>query len=81
MMPTDTQIENLIHLIEVSALDQTIKDILIRDLKTEGLTDFLREQIKVYCLEGLAKIDQEAEEAKKFLEEHPLPETVENPAQ
>lgn len=36
----DDKTQNIIHLIQQSALDQTIKDILIRDLETEGLTDF-----------------------------------------
>ena len=40
-------VNNIIYLIEQSALDQTIKDILIRDLQSEGLTDFLKEQIKI----------------------------------
>jgi hypothetical protein len=71
----DEKIEKIIRLIEASALDQTIKDILIRDLKAEGLTDFLREQIKAYCLDGLKKIDAEIDFAKKLLEE----KGVENP--
>jgi hypothetical protein len=64
------KLEKIIRLIEISDLDQTIKDILIRDLKSEGLTDFLREQIKAYCIEGLKKIDLKTEEAKKILEEN-----------
>ena len=64
----DDKIQNIIHLIERSDLDQTIKDILIRDLQTEGLTDFLREQIRAYCLEGLQKLDAQLELAKHDLE-------------
>lgn len=68
----DEKIEKIINLIQVSDLDQTIKDILIRDLKAEGLTDFLREQIKVYCLEGIKKLNAQMEEARRLLEErHP----------
>lgn len=67
----DEKIRNIIHLIKKSELDQTVKDILIRDLKSEGLTEFLREQIKAYCLEGLKKIDAQIEEAKKSLNENP----------
>jgi len=67
----DEKLQNIIHLIEQSPLDQTIKDILIRDLQTEGLTDFLREQIKAYCLEGIKKIDAKIEDAKKTLEQNP----------
>ncbi len=65
----DAKIQNIIHLIKQSELDETIKRILIRDLETEGLTDFLREQIKAYCMEGLKKIDAQMAEAKKTLDE------------
>lgn len=68
----DEKLEKIIYLIQISDLDQTIKDILVRDLLAEGLTDFLREQIKAYCLEGLRKMDLKSEEAKKILEENPI---------
>jgi hypothetical protein len=67
----DDKIQSIIHLIQQSPLDKTIKDILIRDLQTEGLSDFLREQIKAYCLEGIKLIDEQMEQAKKALEENP----------
>lgn len=67
----DDKTQSIIHLIQQSTLDQTIKDILIRDLQTEGLTDFLREQIKAYCLEGMKILDSQIEEARKVLEENP----------
>jgi len=67
----DDKIKNIIYLIEQSELDQTIKSILIRDLQTEGLTDFLREQIKAYCLEGIRRLDAQIEEARKALEQNP----------
>lgn len=70
----DDKIQKIVNLIQESDLDQTIKDILIRDLQTEGLTDFLREQIKAYCLEGIKRIDAQIEEAQKVLED------LENPA-
>lgn len=60
-------IDDIVHLITESSLDQTIKEILIRDLKKDGLTDFLREQIKAYCLEGIKKIDARIEAAKSLL--------------
>ena len=44
----EDKIQNIVHLIQQSDLDQTIKDILIRDLQADGLNDFLREQIKAY---------------------------------
>jgi hypothetical protein len=65
----DDKLKNIIYLIQESPLDQTIKDILIRDLQSEGLTDFLREQIKAYCLEGIKELDDKIIEAKKILEE------------
>ncbi len=66
----DEKIEKIVHLIEISSLDQTIKDIIIRDLRSDGLTEFLREQIKAYCLEGIKQTDALIEEAKKALNEH-----------
>ncbi len=65
----DNKTQSIIDLIRQTDLDQTIKDILIRDLQNEGLTDFLREQIKAYCLQGLKEIEPHLEEAKKILEE------------
>ncbi len=64
----EEKIQKIIYLIEKSPLDQTIKDILIRDLQTEGLTDFLKEQIKAYCLEGIKQLDAQMTEAKEALE-------------
>lgn len=60
-------ISTIIQLIQNSCLDQTVKDILIRDLQKEGLTDFLKEQINAYCDEGVSKIDKEIEETEKLL--------------
>ncbi len=62
------QIQDIIHLIQKSELDQTIKDILIRDLQAEGLTDFLREQIRAYCLEGIKIADDQIARAQQTLE-------------
>lgn len=64
----EEKIQKIIHLIDKSPLDQTIKDILIRDLQSEGLTDFLKEQIKAYCLEGIKQLDQQMVEAKDVLD-------------
>jgi len=63
----DDQVQNIIYLIKQSPLDQTIRDILIRDLQSEGLTDFLKEQINAYCVEGIKQIDAKIEKAKKAL--------------
>lgn len=62
------KIQDIIHLIEQSELDQTIKDILIRDLQQEGLTDFLREQIRAYCLEGIKIATDQITRAQAALE-------------
>ncbi len=75
----DEKLEKIIHLIEQSALDRTIKDILIRDLQNEGLTDFLREQIKAYCLEGMKQLDEKMQAAKAVLDAQPE-STPQNPA-
>ncbi len=64
----DQNIQDLIALIQASELDDTIKQILVRDLQTDGLTDFLKEQIKAYCLEGLKKANAQIERAKAGLE-------------
>lgn len=65
----DEKVEKVIRLVQHSNLDQTIKDILIRDLSTEGLenNDFLKEQIKAYCLGEIKRVDAEIEEIKKIL--------------
>ena len=68
-MSDQEKIDKTIYLIEKSDLDQTIKDILIRDLKSDGLTDFLREQIKAYCMQGIKELDNRIAQAKQELEE------------
>ena len=68
----EEKIKKIVYLIQISDLDQTIKDILVRDLQSQGLTEFLREQIRAYCLDGLRKMDVQTEEAKQILEESPL---------
>ncbi len=73
----DEKIQKIVDLIQASDLDQTIKDILIRDLQADGLNDFLREQIRAYCLEGIKILDQRMEEAKVVLENS---DETENPA-
>lgn len=73
----DDKIQKIVNLIQASDLDQTIKDILIRDLQADGLNDFLREQIKAYCLEGIKRLDVSMDEARAALE---VIEKDENPA-
>lgn len=57
-------IQEIIDIINNSDLDTTIKDILIRDLKSEGLTEFLREQIIAYCDKAIELIDKRLEDNK-----------------
>ncbi len=64
----NSNIDDIIYLIEQSALDQTIKAILVRDLRKEGLTDFLREQIIAYSVEGIKRIDDRIAKAKQQLQ-------------
>ena len=66
----DEKLQKVIQLVQNSNLDQTIKDILIRDLNTDGIenNEFLKEQIKAYCLSEIKKIDAEIEEVKKILD-------------
>ncbi len=51
-------LEKIIEVIEASELDPTIKEILVRDLKSEGLTEFLEEQIKAYCDKAIAILEK-----------------------
>lgn len=44
-----TDLEKIVNAIQGSNTDQTIKDILIKDLHQEGLTDFLFNQIEIMC--------------------------------
>jgi hypothetical protein len=69
----DEKVQKVIDLIQKSDLDQTIKAILIRDLEADGLNDFMKEQIKAYCLEGMKQLDKAYEDAKKLLEQDPTP--------
>ena len=57
-------IKEIIKLIEKSPLDQTIKDILVRDLQSEGLTEFLREQILAYCIDTKIQVQEEYQKAR-----------------
>lgn len=41
--------EDLISIIETSDLDPTIKNILVRDIKKEGVNDFYIEQVVAFC--------------------------------
>ena len=63
------KIQKIIALVKKSSLDDTIKDILVRDLEKDGLNDFVKEQIKAYCLEERNKLNAEEAEALRILEE------------
>lgn len=72
----DEKLQKIINLVKNSQLDDTIKDILVRDLSNEGLNDFMKEQIKAYCLGEINKIDAEIEEIKEILDEHKDPNSI-----
>ena len=41
--------DELIKIVQKSELDPTIKNILIRDIRNEGVNEFLLEQVIAYC--------------------------------
>ena len=51
-MNTTITAQELIALVEKSTLDPTIKEILLRDIKAEGVNEFLVEQVIAYCEEA-----------------------------
>ena len=64
-MKTNITAEELIKIIGNSELDQTIKDILIRDLKNEGVNEFILEQVIAYCDNAAAALRQEIQNNTK----------------
>ena len=52
--------KEIIKIIEESDLDRTIKDILIRDIKAGGVTDFLVDQVIAYCDNAIAHLNKKA---------------------
>lgn len=64
-MSNTISLDKIIDVIQNSDLDQTIKNILIRDVKSEGLTEFLQEQINAYCDKAIELIDKRLEESKQ----------------
>lgn len=64
-MSDTIDIQQIIDIINNSELDQTIKDILIRDLKNEGMSEFLREQILAYCDKAIGILDKRLEESNQ----------------
>ena len=65
----DEKLQKITNLIQKSPLDETIKGILIRDLEKEGLNDFMKEQIKAYCLAEIKNIDEEMADIEEILNE------------
>jgi hypothetical protein len=52
------KIEEVIKAIEHSDLDPVIKDILIRDIRSFGINDFIKEQLSAYCDKAAALIEE-----------------------
>ena len=49
-------VEELVAIVEKSTLDQTLKDILIRDIKAEGVSEFYIDQVLAYCENAIAAL-------------------------
>lgn len=60
-------IADVCFLIEKSDLDQTLKDILVRDINENGLDDFLIEQVKAYCDANKKFVDERLQRAQSAL--------------
>lgn len=67
-MQDTVNIQQIVDVIEQSDLDRTIKDILIRDLKSEGLNEFMREQLVAYCDKAIELIDKRLAESNQKVE-------------
>ena len=65
----DDKLANIVKLVQDSELDATVKEIIVRDLQQYGLTDYLKEQIAVYC----ARTREEIEKIKAGLEAQDTP--------
>lgn len=59
------QLEKIIQIIQSSSLDQTIKDIFIRDLQSEGLTEYTKEQLLAYCSIAEEELERQLAEAEQ----------------
>lgn len=57
-MTDKINIDEIIKAIELSDLDPVIKDILIRDIKSFGINDFIKEQLSAYCDKAAALIEE-----------------------
>ena len=58
-------VEELVGIIEKSSLDNTIKTILIRDIQSEGVTEFLLEQVVAYCDDAIDILKGRLKDAAK----------------
>ena len=52
--------EELISIVQKSTLDQTLKDILIRDIEKEGVNEFYIEQVLAYCENAISILKDKA---------------------
>ncbi len=64
-MDQTISVEELVGIIEKSGLDNTIKSILIRDIKSEGATEFLVEQVIAYCDNAIDVLKNKVKEQSK----------------
>ena len=57
-MEEKISVEELVSLVNKSDLDPVIKDILVRDIQKEGVSDFLVEQVLAYCDKTIETLKQ-----------------------
>ena len=57
-MEEKISVEELVSLVNKSDLDPVIKDILVRDIQKEGVSDFLFVQVLAYCDKTIETLKQ-----------------------
>ena len=70
-MQEKISVEEVIAIIEESELDPTIKEILIRDVRNEGVTEFLLDQVIAYCDNAIAYLNKNMESQKLHASQNP----------
>jgi hypothetical protein len=57
--------KELIAIIQQSNADPTVKEILIRDIKEGGVTDFLIDHVVAYCDKAIAELSKRPQTGKQ----------------
>ena len=58
------KVSDLILILKKSELDQTIKDILIRDIQAQGVSQFYVDQVVAYCDNAIAVLKDKLAQQK-----------------